>query len=158
MRILVVEDDPILSDGLKAGLGMFGATLDVVANCADGRAALATSEFDALVLDLMLPDGSGLDLLAHMRAGGDLTPVLLLTALDEISDRVKGLDAGADDYLGKPFDLDELGARLRAIGRRQAGPRFALSFLQRHRSRSGPHVRRGRRPDHRPFAPGVCGA
>lgn len=121
MRILVVEDDPVLSDGLKAGLGMFGATLDIVANCADGRAALAASEFDALVLDLMLPDGSGLDLLAQMRAGGDRTPVLLLTALDEISDRVRGLDAGADDYLGKPFDLDELGARLRAIGRRQAG-------------------------------------
>jgi two-component system, OmpR family, response regulator QseB len=121
MRILAVEDDPVLSDGLKAGLAMFGATLDVVANCADGRAALASSKFDALVLDLMLPDGSGLDLLTDMRAGGDRTPVLLLTALDEIADRIKGLDAGADDYLGKPFDLDELGARLRAISRRQGG-------------------------------------
>jgi two-component system, OmpR family, response regulator QseB len=121
MRILVVEDDPVLSDGLRAGLRMFGATLDIVVNCADGRAALAESEFDALVLDLMLPDGSGLDLLSDMRAAGDRTPVLLLTALDEISDRVKGLDAGADDYLGKPFDLNELGARLRAISRRQAG-------------------------------------
>jgi two-component system response regulator QseB len=121
MRILVVEDDPVLSDGIRVGLGMFGATLDTVANCADGRAALAASEFDALVLDLMLPDGSGLDLLAEMRAGGDRTPVLLLTALDEVADRIKGLDAGADDYLGKPFDLDELGARLRAISRRQAG-------------------------------------
>lgn len=121
MRILVVEDDPVLSDGLRAGLRMLGATLDIVANCADGRAALDANAFDALVLDLMLPDGSGLDLLAQMRAGGDRTPVLLLTALDEIPDRVKGLDAGADDYLGKPFDLDELGARLRAISRRQAG-------------------------------------
>lgn len=121
MRILVVEDDPVLSHGLRAGLGMFGATLDVVESCADGRAALANSEFDALVLDLMLPDGSGLDLLADMRAAGDRTPVLLLTALDEIADRIKGLDAGADDYLGKPFDLDELGARLRAISRRQNG-------------------------------------
>lgn len=121
MRILVVEDDPILSDGIKAGLGLFGATLDTVANCADGRAALAASEFDALVLDLMLPDGSGLELLAEMRAAGDRTPVLVLTALDEVADRIKGLDAGADDYLGKPFDLDELGARLRAISRRQAG-------------------------------------
>ena len=121
MRILVVEDDPVLSDGLRTGLGMFGATADVVASCADGRAALASSEFDALVLDVMLPDGSGLDLLADIRAAGDRTPVLLLTALDEIADRVKGLDAGADDYLGKPFDLDELGARLRAIGRRQNG-------------------------------------
>jgi len=121
MRILVVEDDPILSDGLRAGLGLFGATLDVVSNCADGRAAVASSEFDALVLDLMLPDGSGLDLLTEMRADGDLTPVLLLSAQDEIADRVKGLDAGADDYLGKPFDLDELAARVRAIGRRQSG-------------------------------------
>lgn len=121
MRILVVEDDPVLSDGLRAGLEMSGATLDVVESCADGRAALAGGEFDALVLDLMLPDGSGLDLLADMRAGGDRTPVLLLTALDEIADRVRGLDAGADDYLGKPFDLDELGARLRAISRRQNG-------------------------------------
>jgi DNA-binding response OmpR family regulator len=121
MRILVVEDDPVLSDGLRAGLGMCGATLDIVESCADGRAALASSEFDALVLDLMLPDGSGLDLLADMRAGGDRTPVLLLTALDDIADRIRGLDAGADDYLGKPFDLDELGARLRAISRRQNG-------------------------------------
>jgi len=121
MRILVVEDDPVLSDGLRAGLCMAGATLDIVESCADGRAALASSEFDALVLDLMLPDGSGLDLLADMRARGDRTPVLLLTALDETTDRIRGLDAGADDYLGKPFDLDELGARLRAISRRQNG-------------------------------------
>lgn len=126
MRILVVEDDPVLSNGLRAGLAMQGATLDIVENCADGRAALADSEFDALVLDLMLPDGSGLDLLVQMRANGDRTPVLLLTALDEIADRIKGLDAGADDYLGKPFDLDELGARLRAISRRQNGRASAL--------------------------------
>jgi two-component system response regulator QseB len=121
MRILVVEDDPVLSNGLRVGLEMFGAALDIVESCADGREALANNEFDALVLDIMLPDGSGLDLLSDMRAGGDQTPVLLLTALDEIADRIKGLDAGADDYLGKPFDLDELGARLRAIGRRQNG-------------------------------------
>jgi DNA-binding response OmpR family regulator len=126
MRILVVEDDPVLSNGLRAGLQMQGATLDIVESCADGRAALEASEFDALVLDLMLPDGSGLDLLAQMRAGGDRTPVLLLTALDEIGDRIRGLDAGADDYLGKPFDLDELGARLRAISRRQNGRASAL--------------------------------
>ena len=74
----------------------------------------------------MLPDGSGLDLLTELRAGGDRTPVLLLTALDEVADRIKGLDAGADDYLGKPFDLDELAARIRAIGRRQGGRATAL--------------------------------
>jgi two-component system response regulator QseB len=121
MRILVVEDDPVLADGLRVGLGLLGATLDVVSSCADGRAALSTDEFDALVLDLMLPDGSGLDLLTALRAAGDHTPVLLLTALDDVADRVRGLDCGADDYLGKPFDLDELGARVRAISRRGAG-------------------------------------
>jgi DNA-binding response OmpR family regulator len=121
MRILVVEDDPVLSDGLRVGLSLFGATLDTVSTCADGHAALALTEFDALVLDLGLPDGCGLDLLRELRARGDRTPVLLLTALDEVADRIKGLDAGADDYLGKPFDLDELSARLRAISRRRSG-------------------------------------
>jgi CheY-like chemotaxis protein len=103
MRILVVEDDPVLSDGLRVGLSLFGATLDTVSSCADGRAAVALTDFDALVLDLMLPDGSGLDLLRELRASGDRTPILLLTALNEVADRIKGLDAGADDYLGKPF-------------------------------------------------------
>ena len=121
MRILIVEDDPVLSDGLRVGLSLFGATLDTVSTCVDGHAALALTEFDALVLDLGLPDGCGLDLLRELRARGDRTPVLLLTALDEVADRIKGLDAGADDYLGKPFDLDELGARVRAISRRQSG-------------------------------------
>jgi two-component system, OmpR family, response regulator QseB len=121
MRILVVEDDAVLANGLRVGLELHGATLDVVASCEDGRAALAVDEFDAVVLDVMLPDGSGLDLLASLRAKGDRIPILLLTALDEISDRIKGLDSGADDYLGKPFDLDELAARVRAISRRQEG-------------------------------------
>ncbi len=121
MRILVIEDDPILSDGLRVGLGLAGWTVDTVAGCADAHAALAAARFDAIVLDLMLPDGSGLDLLAEMRSEGDATPVVLLTALDEIADRIRGLDAGADDYLGKPFDLDELAARVRAVARRKGG-------------------------------------
>ena len=121
MRILLIEDDPVLLDGLKAGLGLLGATVDSVNSCADGHAALETNTFDAIVLDLMLPDGSGLDLLTKIRSAGDRTPILLLTALDEVSDRIRGLDAGADDYLGKPFDLDELAARVRAIIRRRAG-------------------------------------
>src|SRR5664279_570525 len=121
MRILAIEDDPVLLDGLTAGLGLLGATVDTVSSCADAYAALGTTTFDAVVLDLMLPDGSGLDLLAKIRSAGDRTPVLLLTALDEISDRIRGLDTGADDYLGKPFDLDELAARVRAIVRRQEG-------------------------------------
>lgn len=121
MRVLVVEDDPVLSNGLKVGLGLTGATVDQVATCADALAALAGSRFDAIVLDLMLPDGSGLDVLKKIRADKDQTPVLLLTALDETADRITGLDSGADDYMGKPFDLDELAARVRAIARRGAG-------------------------------------
>ena len=121
MRILVVEDDPVLSNGLKVGLGLTGATVDQVATCADALVALTSSRFDAIVLDLMLPDGSGLDVLKKMRADKDQTPVLLLTAMDETSDRIAGLDSGADDYMGKPFDLDELAARIRAIARRGAG-------------------------------------
>lgn len=121
MRVLLVEDDAVLSDGLKVGLGLMGWTIDRVSRCADAQAAIAAAQFDALVLDLMLPDGSGLELLTTMRRAGDKTPVLLLTALDETTDRVRGLDAGADDYLGKPFDLDELAARLRSIVRRRDG-------------------------------------
>jgi DNA-binding response OmpR family regulator len=89
---LVVEDDVVLADGLKVGLGLHGATLDVVSSCADGQVALAVDAFDAVVLDVMLPDGSGLDLLASLRAKGYRIPVLLLTALDEVSDRIRGLE------------------------------------------------------------------
>lgn len=121
MRILVVEDDPILSDGLRAGLGLSGATVECVATCADADAALAASGFGAVVLDLMLPDGSGLDVLRGLRGRGDRTPVVLLTARDAVADRIAGLDGGADDYLGKPFDLDELSARIRAVVRRASG-------------------------------------
>ncbi|MEP9347700.1 response regulator transcription factor [Xanthobacter sp. KR7-225] len=132
MRILVVEDDPVLSDGLKVGLELSGATVERVGLCADARAALAANRFDAVVLDLMLPDGSGLEILRDLRAARDPTPVLLLTALDETTDKVRGLDAGADDYLGKPFDLDELAARVRAIARRgqgRAAPMLAAAGL-----------------------------
>lgn len=121
MRILVVEDDAVLLDGLKVGLGLHGFTVDAVASCGDARAALATAGFDAIVLDLMLPDGSGLDILRELRRRQDATPVILLTAKDTVADRIGGLDTGADDYLGKPFDLDEVAARLRAISRRASG-------------------------------------
>jgi len=121
MRVLAVEDDPILADGLAAGLRLAGVAVDMVACCADARAALETTPFDAVVLDVMLPDGSGLDLLKELRAAGNRTPVLLLTALDEVRNRIEGLDKGADDYLGKPFDLDELATRLRAVARRGEG-------------------------------------
>ncbi|GJE79051.1 response regulator [Methylorubrum thiocyanatum] len=126
MRILVVEDDTILSDGLRAGLGLGGATVDCVATRADAEAALATSAFSAIVLDLMLPDGSGLDVLRGLRRRNDRTPVVLLTARDAVADRIAGLDGGADDYLGKPFDLDELSARIRAVVRRASGRAAAI--------------------------------
>ncbi|MDQ0512998.1 DNA-binding response OmpR family regulator [Angulomicrobium amanitiforme] len=126
MRILLVEDDPVLADGVRAGLVLAGLTVDAVTTCADAHAALGICRFDAVVLDLMLPDGSGLDVLARLRARQDATPVLVLTALDETPDRIRGLDAGADDYLGKPFDLDELAARLRALARRGGGRASAL--------------------------------
>jgi two-component system, OmpR family, response regulator QseB len=132
MRVIIVEDDPLLADGLAVGLKLNGMNAEVVGNCADARHALAAGGFDAMVLDIMLPDGSGLDLLRDLRAQGERCPILLLTALDETHDRVAGLDRGADDYLGKPFDLDELAARLRAIGRRgegRAAPAIAAAGL-----------------------------
>ncbi len=121
MRILIVEDDAVLADGLSAGLRLSGFTVDHVRTIADARAALETAEFEGLVLDIMLPDGLGLDLLAELRGKGSALPVLLLTARDGVRDRVRGLDLGADDYLGKPFDLQELAARLRAMLRRRGG-------------------------------------
>ena len=121
MRLLIVEDDPVLSDGLSVGLGLSGFTVDAVATLADARAALREAEFSGVVLDVMLPDGLGTQLLAEMRAEENMLPVLLLTARDRVSDRVSGLDAGADDYLGKPFDLDELAARIGAMLRRHEG-------------------------------------
>lgn len=121
MRILIVEDDETLADGLLAGLQLHGFTPELTGTCDDAQQALGSGDFAAVVLDLMLPDGSGLDLLRRWREAGSHIPVILLTALDSVADKIAGLDRGADDYLGKPFDLDELAARLRAIARRQEG-------------------------------------
>lgn len=121
MRVLIVEDDDLLLDGLIVGLRLHGFTADAVTTLADAEAALAATAFDAAVLDLMLPDGSGLDLLAALRARGNRLPVLVLTARDRPEERIAGLDTGADDYLGKPFNLGELAARLRALRRRADG-------------------------------------
>ncbi|MDD3355101.1 response regulator [Zoogloea sp.] len=121
MRILLVEDDRLLGDGLKAGLAGAGFRVEWVR---DGEAALAALEaehFTALVLDLGLPRRDGLSVLASLRAGGNGIPVLVLTARDQVADKIRGLDLGADDYMIKPFDLDELAARLRALLRRAAG-------------------------------------
>lgn len=119
MRILLVEDDEILRDGIVDGLSLEGFEVDAVSTAEDARAAIGSHS--AVVLDIGLPDGSGLDVLHEWRRAGLTSPVLLLTARNLVSDRVTGLDSGADDYLGKPFDLIELSARLRAIIRRGAG-------------------------------------
>jgi len=121
MRILLVEDDKLLGDGVQAGLAQSGFTVDWVKDGIAAELALNTGEYAGVVLDLGLPRLSGLDLLARLRRGGDKVPVLILTARDRVEDRVKGLDAGADDYLVKPFDLHELAARLRALVRRSRG-------------------------------------
>ncbi|MCL6691055.1 response regulator [Pseudomonas sp. R3.Fl] len=121
MRILLAEDDPLLGDGIRAGLGLEGDTVDWVTDGVAADQALATDEFDLLVLDLGLPRRDGMEVLRGLRKRGDMTPVLILTARDKVVDRVAGLDAGADDYLSKPFDLDELLARVRALTRRHTG-------------------------------------
>lgn len=121
MRILLVEDDLLLGDGLRVGLKQEGFTTDWLKDGRDATNALQTNDFDVVVLDIGLPGCSGIDVLRQMRKVGDNTPVLLLTARDSVADRVAGLDAGADDYLVKPFDLDELAARLRALRRRFLG-------------------------------------
>ena len=121
MRLLVVEDEPSLRRLLAQRLREAHYSVD---DCADGESAqdyLAGAEYDALILDIMLPGISGLALLRGLRAKGDTTPVLLLTARDSVGDRVEGLDCGADDYLVKPFAFDELAARLRVLLRRRSG-------------------------------------
>jgi two-component system OmpR family response regulator/two-component system response regulator QseB len=126
MRVLLVEDDRLLGDGIKAGLAQAGFAVDWVRDGLAADAALASASHGAVVLDLGLPRLGGLDLLRRMRAAGNKVPVLILTARDAVEDRVKGLDCGADDYMVKPFDLNELAARLRALVRRAAGEPAAV--------------------------------
>ena len=121
MRVLLVEDDPLLGDALRVGLGQAGFAADWVRDGRAGLVAAASEPFAAVVLDLGLPELSGLELLRRLRADRNAVPVLILTARDAVADRIAGLDAGADDYLVKPVDLGELAARLRALVRRSAG-------------------------------------
>jgi len=118
MRILLVEDDALLGDGVEAGLKQAGYAVDWVHDGVAAELTLRNGGYDAVILDLGLPRKSGLDVLAQARRAGNRVPVLILTARDTVDDRVKGLDAGADDYLVKPFDLHELTARVRALIRR----------------------------------------
>ena len=121
MRLLVIEDEPRIAEILKSGLQRAGFAVDVVQLCADAREALALTVYDAAILDLGLPDGDGLDLLAELRSAHNGVPVLVLTARDAVENRVSGLDAGADDYLVKPFATVELIARTKALLRRPGG-------------------------------------
>ena len=130
MRVLLVEDDSMIGESVKKGLRQDGFAVDWVEDGEAAEAALASHTYDLMVLDLGLPRKSGLDVLRSLRSGGHDLPVLIATARDEVPSRVEGLDAGADDYLIKPFDLDELAARIRAILRRRAG---RAEPLLRHR-------------------------
>jgi len=121
MRVLLVEDDPMIAHGMKAGLRQSGFAVDWVPDGAAADAALKSASFDLVLLDLGLPKRDGQTVLRDLRARGDKTPVIVLTARDEIPHRIAGLNAGADDYIVKPFDLDEVIARIRSVLRRSAG-------------------------------------
>jgi two-component system response regulator QseB len=121
MRLLLVEDDAMIGEAVRTGLRQDGFTVDWVRDAEAGDTALKAETYALLLLDLGLPRKSGLDWLRELRRRGNRAPVLILTARDAVADRVAGLDSGADDYLVKPFDLDELSARARALMRRHAG-------------------------------------
>jgi two-component system OmpR family response regulator len=128
MRILIAEDDQVLADGLLRALRGAGAVVDHVASGTEADAALMTNtELDLLILDLGLPKMHGLEVLKKLRSRGSSLPVLILTAADSVDERVKGLDYGADDYMAKPFSLQELEARVRALVRRGMGANSSKS-------------------------------
>ncbi|HAA47044.1 MAG TPA: DNA-binding response regulator [Synergistaceae bacterium] len=121
MRLLVVEDDEMIGEEIKTGLSRRGYTVDWVQDLESAAMALDLENFMLVVLDLGLPDGSGLELLQTLRAKRRQLPVIILTAWDAVQDRIRGLDCGADDYMVKPFELEELSARIRALTRRSRG-------------------------------------
>lgn len=137
MRILLLEDHPSLAEAIAAHLRLKGYSVDTAENLHAARLALSAGIFDAALFDLSLPDGDGIDLVNALRQGGNRLPILIMTARDQISDRIRGLEAGADDYLVKPFDLNEMVARLQAVLRRYAGnpaPTVQLGRLEVDRS------------------------
>lgn len=121
MRILLIEDDFTLGDAIREQVTASGHAVDWMTLLADAEVSARAVSYDLILLDLMLPDGRGLDFLRNRRAAGDVTSVIILTARDQISERIEGLNAGADDYLVKPFDLAELTARIAAVARRYTG-------------------------------------
>jgi two-component system response regulator MprA len=147
VRILVVDDEPAVREAVDRALRLEGYDTELAADGAEALEALADRAPDALVLDLLMPHVDGLEVCRRLRAAGDRTPVLVLTARDAVPDRVRGLDAGADDYLVKPFALEELLARLRALLRRGAGERSeTLRYADVELDALEHTVRRGRRP------------
>ncbi|MGA8134906.1 response regulator transcription factor [Pseudomonas sp. MWU12-2345] len=133
MRVLLVEDAVGLGDAVREQIADDGHAVDWVQCLDHARSSVRTTPYDLILLDLMLPDGRGLDFLRQQRTAGDVTPVIILTAQDQISERIAGLNAGADDYLVKPFDLFELSARVAAVARRYSGnpnPHIRLGDLQ----------------------------
>ncbi|WP_439521842.1 response regulator transcription factor [Marivita sp.] len=121
MRILLIEDDTVLGAAVRDQIAADGQSVDWVSRLDAAGDAIAATGYDLILLDLMLPDGRGIGFLKALRSRGDVTPVIILTALDQISDRIDGLNAGADDYLVKPFDLAELSARIGSVARRYSG-------------------------------------
>ena len=133
MRILLIEDDPGLGNAVRDQIAAEGHMPDLAPTLSYARDLLATMPYDLILLDLGLPDGRGIDFLKALRAKGSVTPVMILTAHDRITERIEGLNAGADDYMGKPFDLAELSARIAAVARRSAGnpnPLITLGALK----------------------------
>jgi DNA-binding response OmpR family regulator len=148
MRLLLVEDDPMIGESLREALRRQGFAADWLRDGQAADAVLTSAErFDAVLLDLGLPRKGGIEVLRALRARGDTTPVIVLTARDALADKVAGLDAGADDYLVKPFELDELLARLRAVTRRTGGrPDTALTVADLRLDPATREVTRGGRP------------
>ena len=133
MRVLLVEDAAGLGEAVREQIADDGHAVDWVQRLEQARNSARTTVYDLILLDLMLPDGRGLEFLRQQRSAGDVTPVIILTAQDQISDRIAGLNAGADDYLVKPFDLFELSARVAAVARRYSGnpnPQIKLGDVQ----------------------------
>ncbi|HEV7322627.1 MAG TPA: response regulator transcription factor [Ensifer sp.] len=133
MRVLLVEDDQVLGEALRDHVAAAGHAVDWFTRILDATAATDTVSYGLILLDLRLPDGAGLTLLQALRGRGDGTPVIVLTAHDQVSDRIEGLNSGADDYLVKPFDLDEMTARMLAVSRRYAGnavPKVTLPGIE----------------------------
>lgn len=121
MRVLLVEDDPMIGESIRTGLRQDGFRVDWVRDGVAAETAMLDEVYEAMLLDLGLPRKQGLEVLKAIRRKGNKTPVLIVTARDAVSERIAGLDSGADDYIVKPFDLDELAARIRAVMRRQSG-------------------------------------